>query len=107
MTRLHRIAWLLLALACSGCASLSNAQRDAAQRIAVQGRSADTTCDAADACARPSPLRALGDEALAASTPAAPRHYAVLLDRVMDDRAGHGASDDSAGHGAAEGKDHS
>ena len=84
MTRLHRIAWLLLALACSGCASLSNAQRDAAQRIAVQGRSADITCQAPDACARPSPLRALGDEALAASTPAAPRHFAVLLDRGPD-----------------------
>ena len=84
MTRLHRIAWLLLALACSGCASLSNAQRAEAQRIAVQGRSTDITCEAPDACARPSPLRALGDEALAASTPDAPRHYAVLLDRGSD-----------------------
>src|SRR5690606_4375259 len=74
----------LLALACSGCGSLSALQRDQAAAIAAQARSPLVTCEAADACARPSPLRDLGERAMAESAPAQPRHYALLLDYGQD-----------------------
>jgi len=74
----------LLVLTLSACATLSPAQRDRASQIAAQARSNQIDCDAADACARPSPLRELGRKALAASTPEQPRHYAVILDRGPD-----------------------
>ncbi|WP_408951388.1 phospholipase D family protein [Lysobacter sp. Hz 25] len=74
----------LLVLTSSACATLSPAQRDRASQIAAQARSTQIDCDAADACARPSPLRELGRKALAASTPEQPRHYAVILDRGPD-----------------------
>jgi phosphatidylserine/phosphatidylglycerophosphate/cardiolipin synthase-like enzyme len=41
-------------------------------------------CDRADACALASPLYDLGDRERAASTPEAPRHYAVILDQGSD-----------------------
>src|SRR3546814_2740 len=41
-------------------------------------------CDRADACADPSPLRALGTRAYALSSPEAPHHYALLLDYGQD-----------------------
>src|SRR5690606_18486199 len=41
-------------------------------------------CEAEAACARPSPLRELGERALAESAPGRPRHYAVLLDYGQD-----------------------
>lgn len=74
----------LLVLTLSACATLSPAQRDRASEIAAQARSTRIDCDAADACAHPSPLRELGSKALAASTPEQPRHYAVILDRGPD-----------------------
>ncbi|WP_031373097.1 phospholipase D family protein [Lysobacter antibioticus] len=74
----------LLVLSLSACATLSPAQRDRASQIAAQARSNQIDCDAADACAQPSPLRELGSKALAASTPEQPRHYAVILDRGPD-----------------------
>jgi len=74
----------LLALACSGCGGLSALQRDQAAAIAAQARSPLVTCEAADACARPSPLRELGERAMAESAPAQPRHYALLLDYGQD-----------------------
>jgi phosphatidylserine/phosphatidylglycerophosphate/cardiolipin synthase-like enzyme len=80
----HRIAALCLALACSGCATMSTAQLDRAQGVAFAARSSTLTCSQPDACAQPSPLRALGDDALAASTPDAPKHYALILDRGPD-----------------------
>ncbi|QDH71919.1 phospholipase D family protein [Lysobacter alkalisoli] len=46
----------------------------------MQARSTELDCDRADACAQPSPLRRLAGEAFAASTPEAPRHYALILD---------------------------
>jgi len=77
LLRLLVLATLLLG---SGCASLSNAERDRAAGIAAQARSTVVSCDRADRCAQDSPLRALGGRAFAESTPAAPRHYATILD---------------------------
>jgi phosphatidylserine/phosphatidylglycerophosphate/cardiolipin synthase-like enzyme len=79
----HRLV-LLLALACSGCATLSPAQRTQAQQITGQARSTAIDCDRSDACAQPSPLRELATRAFAESTPAAPRHYALILDYGQD-----------------------
>ena len=74
----------LLALACSGCGSLSALQRDQAAAVALQARSDVVTCQAEDACAQPSPLRELGERAVAESAPGRPRHYALLLDYGQD-----------------------
>ena len=79
-----RSAVLWLALLCSACASLSDRQRDRAAGIAAAARSQVVECTQADACALRSPLYDLGDEARVASTPEAPRHYAVILDQGSD-----------------------
>ena len=73
-----------LALASGACATLSAPQREAAALVAADARSAVVDCAGADNCARPSSLRALGDAAFAESTPAAPRHRALLLDYGQD-----------------------
>nr|WP_207750213.1 phospholipase D family protein [Luteimonas sp. MC1750] len=75
------LAW---ALAAGACASLSPEQAAAASRIAKQAQPVLVDCARDDACASPSALRALGREALAASTPAAPRHHALILDYGQD-----------------------
>lgn len=75
--RMVLLATLLLG---SGCASLSNAERERAAGIAVQARSSVVDCTAPDRCALDSPLRALGGKAFAESTEAAPRHYATIID---------------------------
>ncbi|WDS34878.1 phospholipase D family protein [Pseudoxanthomonas sp.] len=75
---------LLLSLLGSGCASLSQAEHARAVDIALAARSQVVDCDRLNACAEPSALRALADTAVAESTPAAPRHYALLLDRGED-----------------------
>ena len=72
---------LVLILLLPACVGLSNAQRARAEAVAVQAQSTQITCDAPGHCARPSPLRELAADAFAASTPASPRHYAVILDR--------------------------
>ncbi|MBP3984027.1 phospholipase D family protein [Pseudoxanthomonas helianthi] len=74
----------LLALAGSGCVSLSDAQRDSAALIADGARSQLVDCTRDDACAQPSPLRKLGDRALRESTAEQPRHYALILDHGRD-----------------------
>ena len=79
-----RCAAALLALCCSACAGLSELQRERAAQVAVQARSTQVECTGDDACARPSPLLELGVRAHAESTPAAPRHYALLLDYGQD-----------------------
>jgi phosphatidylserine/phosphatidylglycerophosphate/cardiolipin synthase-like enzyme len=71
------LATLLLG---SGCASLSNAERNRAAGIASQARSQVVDCDKPDRCALDSPLRALAGEAFSESSQAAPRHYATILD---------------------------
>nr|WP_194434029.1 phospholipase D family protein [Stenotrophomonas maltophilia] len=77
MLRLLALATVLLG---SGCASLSHAERDRAEAIAVQARSTVVGCQRADRCAQDSPLRALAGRAFTESTPEQPRHYATLLD---------------------------
>ena len=79
-----RVLVLAGALAAGACATLSAEQRDAAARIAIQAQSVVVDCAAADACATPSALRALGTQALAASTADAPRHHALILDYGQD-----------------------
>jgi len=77
LLRLLLLATLLLG---SGCASLSNAERDKAAAIAVQARSQVVECEQPDRCALDSPLRALGGQAFSESTAGAPRHFATILD---------------------------
>ena len=74
----------LLALLLAGCATLSPQQRRAAAEVAVDARSTEVDCVRADACALPSPLMAMARDTLAASTPAAPRHRALILDDAPD-----------------------
>ena len=76
-----RLLALLLALSCGACATMSQGQRDRATAIAAQARSTELDCTAPDRCAQPSPLYDLGERALLSSTPDAPRHYALILDR--------------------------
>ncbi|PSD14586.1 phospholipase D family protein, partial [Stenotrophomonas maltophilia] len=80
MNLLLRLLALATVLLGSGCASLSHAQRDRAEAIAVQARSTVVGCQRADRCAQDSPLRALAGRAFTESTPEQPRHYATLLD---------------------------
>ena len=77
LLRLLVLATLLLG---SGCASLSNAERERAAGIAVQARSTVVDCGQPDRCALDSPLRALGGRAFAESHAGQPRHYATILD---------------------------
>ena len=84
MNRWSRALVLSLALLCSACAGLSNAQRDRAASIAEAGRSEIIDCTQADACALQSPLHELGKRAQAESAPGAPRHYALILDHGQD-----------------------
>jgi len=77
LLRLLALATVLLG---SGCASLSHAERDRAEAIAVQARSTEVDCRRDDRCAQDSPLRALAGRAFTESTPGQPRHYATLLD---------------------------
>lgn len=80
MNPVLRVLVLATLLLGSGCASLSNAQRDRAAGIAAQARSTVVDCDKPDRCALDSPLRALGGQAFSESTEAAPRHYATIMD---------------------------
>ncbi len=74
----------LLALLLAGCATLSPQQRSAAADVATSARSTQVDCARADACALPSPLLAMARDTLAASTAAAPRHRALILDDAPD-----------------------
>ncbi len=78
--------WLALValLVLGGCATFSTPQREDAQRIAGSARSSQVDCQDVDACALPSPLHDIADRLLAESTPEAPRHHAVLLDKGPD-----------------------
>ena len=85
---IHRAMRRVLAGACAlllaGCATLSVEQRDEAAGIAHAARTTQVDCTRADACALASPLRALGTQAIAASTASAPRHVALILDDAPD-----------------------
>lgn len=79
-----RCAALGLALLASGCSSLSVRERAQADRVVAAAQSQEDACPGAGTCARPSPLLALGDAALAESGPDTPRHYALILDYGQD-----------------------
>jgi len=79
-----QLAALLLALSTSACMTLTPAQRDRAAAVAIAARATGNDCARAEGCALDSPLRALGDRAGSASTPDAPQHYALILDRGRD-----------------------
>ena len=78
--------WLRLGLACallsmSACAHVSQQERLRATDLAEDARSEEIVCGD---CAVPSPLLALGAQALAESTVSAPRHRVVILDVGQD-----------------------
>ncbi|WP_132998669.1 phospholipase D family protein [Luteimonas arsenica] len=84
MKVLARLLALVAALAAGGCATLTPEQAGAAAEVAAQARPVLVDCAREDACATPSPLRALGRDAMAASAPDAPRHHALILDYGQD-----------------------
>ncbi len=73
-----------LALVLCSCSSLRPRDLDRAQALAVSTRSIALDCTAADACAQPSPLRALADRALAQSTPGKPVNYVDIVESGQD-----------------------
>ena len=75
MTGLARALLLLATLYLAACAGVSPKRQLQAQAYAEQARSAEVTC-AATPCAPASPLLELGDAAMAASGPNAPRRVA-------------------------------
>jgi len=79
-----RLGVAVLSLALGACASLTNAQHQRVSEKVVQARSTQVDCTRPDACAQRSPLRALAGRAFAESTPDAPVHYALILDRGPD-----------------------
>lgn len=81
---LPRLAALVLASLLAGCVGLSPREAARVDTVVAQARPAALDCERDDACARPSPLRELAGRAHAESTPEAPRHYALLLDRGSD-----------------------
>ena len=78
----------LLLLSCllwlSGCSTVSTREHQEAVEIAVGGRSTALDCQPVADCAAASPLLELGHATVAASTPEAPRHHVILLDRGQD-----------------------
>lgn len=83
MTTLARVLLVLAVLQLAACAGVSPKRQLQAQAYAEQSRSAEVSC-AASPCAPPSPLLELGDAAMAASAPGAPRHSVMLLDAGLD-----------------------
>nr|WP_228737972.1 phospholipase D family protein [Xanthomonas euvesicatoria] len=71
------LATLLLG---TGCAGLSQVERNRAAGVAAAARSTVVSCTQANHCAQSSPLRTLGGDAITASTAVAPRHYATIVD---------------------------
>ena len=84
MSPAPRFLAALLVLLLAGCSTLSVRERQAAAALAVDARSTDIGCQEGVDCAVASPLLELGHAAVAASTPEAPRHEVVLLDRGQD-----------------------
>ena len=70
MTPLRALCVVALALAQAACATLSVGEQARVDTLVAAARSTESTCDRADACARPSPLRALGVRAAGGITAA-------------------------------------
>ena len=83
MMPLARLVLVLAALQLAACACPWRLGDTPAQAYAEQARSTELSC-AATPCAPPSPLLELGDAAMAASGPGAPRHSVMLLDAGLD-----------------------
>ncbi len=82
MTR--RLVLAAAALVLSACASLPRAERAALADAIDAARSPVVACDRPDHCASVSSFREAGVVRVAASTPDAPRHEVVLLERGAD-----------------------
>ena len=78
----RRLLLCLLLLGLTACAHLPGPERRAAARYAQAAQ--DHAVDCASDCVVASPLLDLGDAALAASRPGAPRHEVILLDEGQD-----------------------
>jgi putative cardiolipin synthase len=83
VTLLARALLLLATLQLAACAGVSQKRQLEAQGYAEQARSGEVVCPATP-CAPASPLLELGDAAMAASAPDAPRHSVMLLDAGLD-----------------------
>ena len=83
MKRAIVLACLLPLCLLAACAPNREALRRA-QHIAIEQRDSTLTCHREDACALASPLRQLGDDAVAASGDGRERNHVLLLDRGED-----------------------
>ncbi len=102
MTATRALLLLVFALTQAACTSLSTKDQTRVDTLVATARSTENTCGRDDACARPSPLLALGlrasgeapaaveatpDTASSAMPPAPPprpQHYALILDYGQD-----------------------
>jgi len=82
--RYRWLSALLLPLLATGCMSLAAPQRAQIEHLVAQARSSESTCTETNACARPSPLRALaqGDQVRTEGAPLT--QHALLLDYGQD-----------------------
>jgi phosphatidylserine/phosphatidylglycerophosphate/cardiolipin synthase-like enzyme len=74
----------LCVLLMGGCASIGHKRLDHAVELAVTAQPTTLDCARADACAQDSPLRALGDRALAESTAEKPVNYVEIVEGGQD-----------------------
>ena len=84
MSRILRALLVLVLLSGTACATLSPEEQARTAALVEAARSTELTCTAANACAQPSALHQLAARAFTRSTPAAPQHYALLLDSGQD-----------------------
>lgn len=78
MTRWTLAVLAVLALAQTACSTLSEREHARVVAVVEAARGTESTCDRADACARPSPLRELGERALGERAEAPPAPQAVV-----------------------------
>jgi putative cardiolipin synthase len=102
MTAARALLLMVFALAQVACTSLSTKDQARVDTLVAAARSTENTCGRDDACARPSPLLALGRRAageapsamaaaadsasatVSSTPPARPQHYALILDYGQD-----------------------
>jgi len=76
-----RVLLAMLVLCGASCATLSPEEQARTAALVREARDTTLTCADSGGCARPSALHELAGRAFAESTPARPRHYALILDR--------------------------
>ena len=104
MTATRALLLVVFALAQASCTSLSTKDQARVEMLVAAARSTENTCGRDDACARPSPLLALGlhaageaqtataaaptpdttSPAMPSTEPSRPQHYALILDYGQD-----------------------